>query len=276
MNNAIELSRLAVPDVIENLQYEAIYKQMHEALLEAIPEYTSLASDPATKLLEIAATRELLLRQRINDAARSVMVAYAQGKDLDHLGVLFGVERSVNESDERYRLRIPLSLESHSMAGTMGAYEYQTMAATSDVRDVYVYSSKPGFVDVKVLPEQGAEPQQVAEKVNEYLNDEDIRPLTDYVQVHLVEPKKYDINAQVYLSELANKDQVAANINAKLATFIRDHYRLGQEVPHSGIIDTLHQFGVRKVKLTAPQDDIMCRFDEAAIADDINIDYLQG
>ncbi|CAM3964126.1 baseplate assembly protein [Pseudoalteromonas byunsanensis] len=274
MNNAIELSRLAVPDVIESLEFETIYQQMQSALLEAMPTYSQLESDPATKLLEIAATRELLLRQRINDAARSVMVAYAKGKDLDHLGVLFGVQRSENESDERYRARIPLSLESHSMAGTMGAYEYQTMAATQDVKDVYVYSSQPGVVDVKVLPQQGTDPIEVISQVRTHLNDEDIRPLTDLVRVHQVVPKKYQVKAQVYLNEIADRAKVDEQINSKLKTFIAEHYKLGQEVPQSGIIDMLHQAGVRKVKLITPVDDISCLIDQAAIADSISIEYL--
>ncbi|NUV25651.1 hypothetical protein MS6204_04603 [Escherichia coli] len=42
-----------------------------------------LESEPATKLLQENAYRELLLRQRINEAAQAVMVAYAMGGDLD-------------------------------------------------------------------------------------------------------------------------------------------------------------------------------------------------
>ncbi len=41
-----------------------------------------LESEPATKLLQENAYRELLLRQRINEAAQAVMVAYAMGGDL--------------------------------------------------------------------------------------------------------------------------------------------------------------------------------------------------
>ena len=273
MNNAIELSRLAVPDVIETLDYDAIFKQMETELVDAFPDYEVLASDPAIKLLDIAATRELLLRQRINDAARSVMVAYATGTDLDHLGVLFGVQRGSGESDERYRLRIPLSLESHSMAGTMGAYEYQSLAASADVKDVYVTSSEPGVVDVFILPEQSADVSAVYEAVNQHLNDEDVRPLTDLVKVHMVTPKSYSIDAQVFFHDGADRQAVGEKINIKLAEFIALHYKLGQEVPHSGLIDALHQAGVRKVKLLSPLDDVTCGVNEAAIANVPNITF---
>ncbi|MBQ4851014.1 baseplate J/gp47 family protein [Pseudoalteromonas sp. MMG012] len=266
MNNAIELSRLAVPDVIEPLKYDDIYQQMENALTASFPNYAVLASDPAIKLLDIAASRELLLRQRINDAARSVMVAYAKGEDLNHLGVLFGVKRGDAESDERYRARIPLSLESHSMAGTMGAYEYQALAASHHVKDVYVTSSAPGIVDVYVLPEKDANPDSVLHVVSEHLNDEDIRPLTDLVKVHMVTPKKYEISAQIHFHDGADRSAVSAKIDTAIAEFTLQHYKLGQEVPHSGLIDALHQAGVRKVKLLSPQDDISCEVNQAAIA----------
>jgi phage-related baseplate assembly protein len=274
LNNAIELSRLAVPDVIEPLKYDDIYQQMENALVKSFPNYTVLASDPAIKLLDIAAKRELLLRQRINDAARSVMVAYATGEDLNHLGVLFGVERGAKESDERYRARIPLSLESHSMAGTMGAYEYQTLASSASVKDVYVTSSAPGVVDVFVLPEKNADCETLADVVSTHLNDEDVRPLTDLVKVHMVQPKTYDIHAQIYFHDGADKQAVSEKINTSLNEFILQHYKLGQEVPHSGLIDALHQSGVRKVKLLSPQDDITCEVSQAAIASAPTITFM--
>jgi phage-related baseplate assembly protein len=39
-----------------------------------------------TALLQVVAYRELLLRQRINEASKAVMVAYAASADLDQIG----------------------------------------------------------------------------------------------------------------------------------------------------------------------------------------------
>jgi len=50
-------------------------------------------SDPAYKILEVAAYREMLLRARINSAAKAVMLPYATGSDLDVLGSLFRTSR---------------------------------------------------------------------------------------------------------------------------------------------------------------------------------------
>ncbi|NKD86698.1 baseplate assembly protein, partial [Haematospirillum jordaniae] len=129
--SAIDLSQLRPPDVVEQLDYESVLADMLAALRayknqngEAI--FTALVeSDPALKILEVAAYREMIVRQRVNEAARSVMLAYATGTNLDHLGALLGVARkvlqaanpqafppaaAVLESDDDYRRRIQLSL----------------------------------------------------------------------------------------------------------------------------------------------------------------------
>jgi len=92
---SIYLPELPAPGVVEELDFEEILAAMKADLLSRDPAYGELLeSDPAMKLLEVCAYRELLLRQRVNEAARAVMVAFAVGSDLDHLAALFGLERA--------------------------------------------------------------------------------------------------------------------------------------------------------------------------------------
>lgn len=99
---AIDLSQLPAPSVVEPLDYEQILGAMLADLKTRDPSFTALVeSDPAYKILEVAAYRELLIRQRVNDAGRSVMLAYAHGSDLDHLGALMGVVRLEDDGEER-------------------------------------------------------------------------------------------------------------------------------------------------------------------------------
>ncbi|ESP95489.1 baseplate assembly protein [Pseudoalteromonas luteoviolacea] len=274
MSTAIELAKLPPPQVIEALSYDEIYKQMEQALLEKLPDHALLASDPAIKLIEVASYRELLLRQRINDAAKSVMLAFSQGDDLDHLGALFGVGRDADEADERYRQRIPLSLESYSMAGTRGAYEYHTLSANDQVKDVYVDSEQPGYVNIYALINTMTETQANAIKadIDARLNDEDIRPITDKVVTQWVMPTKAALSAQIYLNIGANKQQVELTILQALDAFMAMNCKLGMEIPHSGIIDSLHQPGVRKVKLLTPTEDLQPSVNQAYNLD-INLQF---
>lgn len=277
MNSAIDLTRLSAPDVLETVSYEAIYQELEAQLQQQFPDYPFLPSDPAIKLMELFAYREVLLRQRVNDAAQSVMVAYATGSDLDHLGVLFGVAREEAESDERYRLRIPLSLESHSMGGTSGAYQYHAFTASAKVKDVFVESTLPGIVEVHVLPVADVvtleDKEALRTEVLRYLNDEDVRPLTDLVRVHLVEPTAYTIEADIYFNAGINTEQVKVSIHRAIENFIQSHYLLGKEVPSSGLIDALHQGGVRKVKLRSMHDDLSPSAKNAAYCRDVQLHF---
>src|SRR5699024_11217120 len=101
-------------------------------------------SSPLTNRLEENAYRELVWRQRVNEAAQAVMLAYACGADLDNLAALLDVARNVIEpadpearpprpatleSDHDFRARILLLLEGLSVSGPPGAYRYHALSA---------------------------------------------------------------------------------------------------------------------------------------------------
>ena len=96
-----ELSDLPLPEIIESLSYETIFGALKDDFKARWPDYSSfLESDPAMKLLEVAAYRELLLRARVNDAARANLLAFAGGSDLDHLASFYGVFRMVIQEED--------------------------------------------------------------------------------------------------------------------------------------------------------------------------------
>jgi len=99
----IELSQVGAPIVVEVLDYEDILAERKATLIslypeeqrEAVARTLALESEPIVKLLQETAYREVILRQRINDAAKAVMLAYATGADLDQLGANFNTPRLV-------------------------------------------------------------------------------------------------------------------------------------------------------------------------------------
>jgi phage-related baseplate assembly protein len=67
--STIDLSSLPAPGVIEELDFEVILRAMRDDLVARFPPIApviDLQSEPARKLLEVCAYRELLLRQRVN------------------------------------------------------------------------------------------------------------------------------------------------------------------------------------------------------------------
>jgi phage-related baseplate assembly protein len=94
---------MPLPNVVEKLSFEEIFSRMKEELVRRDESFTALIqSDPTIKILEVTAWRELLLLQRINEAAKTNLLKFATGNDLDNLAGFYGVERK-NEEDEVFR-----------------------------------------------------------------------------------------------------------------------------------------------------------------------------
>lgn len=156
---AIDLSKLPAPQVVEALDYETIFAEMLSSLrgLDATFNAT-VESDPVYKILQVAAYRELLLRQKMNDKAKARMLAFATGGDLDHIGAsqAVPVARLTGETDDAFRARLVLAPEAYSVAGPIGAYIYHALSAHSGIKDVAVWN--PGIggrVNVAVLSKTG-------------------------------------------------------------------------------------------------------------------------
>ncbi len=220
----LDLSQLPTPDVVETLDYETLLAERKgtlislypEAQQEAVTRTLALESEPIVKVLQEKAYREVILRQRINEAAKGVMVAYALDADLDQFGANNGVARltitpadsttippaaAVMESNDDYRARIAAAFEGLSVAGHVGAYEYHAKSADGRVADASAISPSPAVATVTVLAREGdgtaaADLLAVADKA---LNDENVRPVADHVSVQPAEIVNYEIEAEVYV-----------------------------------------------------------------------------
>lgn len=258
--STIDLSALPPPAVVEVLDFEAILQAMKDDFVSRYPEFSAdLESDPVVKLLEVAAYRETLLRGRVNDAARAVMLATAVGTDLDNLGALIGVERLDGEADDRFRQRIVLGWERITTAGSRGSYRYHALTASTDVRKVKVFMGEPGTVRVIVLAgdtPDGAPTDALLDTVRDALNAEHVRPLTDTVSVEPAEIVPYVVFATLDLDVGPDPEAVRAAAEAAVLEYTRGQVDIGALVARSGIIAALHRSGVRSVALTLPATDL--------------------
>lgn len=83
--STVDLSALPSPEVLESLDFEDAYQEELAVFRAYMGDNwnAELESDPVVKLLELAAYRRLQIRARINDASKSLLLAYAQRTDLD-------------------------------------------------------------------------------------------------------------------------------------------------------------------------------------------------
>lgn len=260
--SAIDLSALSPPDIIETLDYEAIVKELRDDLVARFPLIAGvidLESEPARKLIEAFAYRELRLRARINDGARAVLLASSFGTNLDHLAALFGTARQQGESDNRLRRRIQLAPEAFTVAGPEGAYQYQVLTVAPWARDVSAIMTQPGVVRVTVL-RSGPDPiptEAEREAIRLHLRDEAIRPLTDVVQVLPPTVRGVTIEARLTLYPGPDAGVVQSRATAALGDWLERNRMLGMNLRRSAIFARLHQEGVHSVELVSPAEDIV-------------------
>lgn len=285
----LDLSLLPPPDLVEPLDYEQILAAMVAELVARYPEFSALLeSDPAFKILEVNAYRELLLRERVNDAARATMVAYATGADLDQIGANYGNLRllispadnstfpptpAVYESDDDYRARITLTLEGYTSAGSAGAYVFHAKSASGTVKDASATSPTPGQVVVYVLSREGdgLADTDTIEAVARALNAQTVRPLTDQVTVLSASIVPYEIEAVLTVYPGADPSPVLSLAREKAAAYAAAQHRCGRDVTLSGVYAALHQPGVMRVDLAQPADNLVIGEGEAAFCTGINV-----
>lgn len=248
---------------------------------EAVIRTLELESEPVTKLLQENAYRELLLRQRINEAAQAVMAAYAIGSDLDQLAANYNVKRltvtpadndavppvaAVMESDEALRLRVPAAFEGLSVAGPTAAYEFHARSADGRVADASATSPAPAEVVLTVLSREGdgTAEKDLLDVVEKALNSENVRPVADRLTVRSAEIIPYRVEATIFLYPGPEAEPVMAAAKASLQKYIASQTRLGRDIRRSAIFAALHVEGVQRVELASPLADVVLNKTQAA------------
>ncbi|HEJ7816721.1 TPA: baseplate J/gp47 family protein [Serratia marcescens] len=292
----IDLSQLPAPNVVEPLDYETLFAERKATLIslypadqqEAVARTLALESEPIVKLLQENAYREVLLRQRVNDAAKAVMLAHATGEDLDQLGANFNTPRlviapadestipptpAVMEADEDYRLRLQDAFEGMSTAGSAGSYRFHARSADGRVADVTAISPSPANVTVTVLSRDGdgSVSAELLQVVSAALNDQDVRPVADRVIVQSAKIAPYAIEAVLYLYPGPEVAPILTAAKQRLHNYVLTMRRIGRSIRRSGIIAALTVEGVERVEVAQPASDIVLDKTQAGYCIGVNI-----
>ncbi|WP_430735379.1 baseplate assembly protein [Halodesulfovibrio aestuarii] len=285
--NAIDLSTLAPPKIIEELSVEQILEEMLAYHAELDPDFTApLPSDPAYKIFEANAYREFLLRQRINEAVKAVLVAYAEDEDLDHLAAGVPLKRKLvdagdetayppvpptYESNDDFRKRVVFAPEGFSTAGADGAYIFHALSVVG-VKDAYPASPAPVEVLLYILSKEGngVPDQALLDEVTAIFSG-DVRPFTDHLQIKPAVVKEYQIDATLHFMPGPSAETVLVEARKNLEAYVAKCHALGMCVARSGIDAALHIAGVHRVEIAQPAADIMNAKHEAAFCTGITL-----
>lgn len=290
----VDFEQLAKPQMIEDLDFETLLLERKTALIELwdaeedqdkIRAILDRESEPLTKFLQENVYRELILRHRINTAAQSTLLAFANGSDLDAVVANFAIERlvvvpatgrspAVMESDANLRERAQMAFEALNTAGSENSYRYHALSADGRVADVSVVSPSPAQVTVAILQKDSdrneASDELVAVVANA-LNAEDIRPIADRVTVMAAGIIEYSIEAELYIGKDPQVATLLDNAHSSIRDYTSEQKRIGRSVHRSAIYAALHIKGVDNVIIKKPTADINLTATQAGYCTEIKL-----
>lgn len=266
------MTALPPPKMLEPLDYENILAERKAAFLNSLPAdqrdqvaaVLALESEPITKLLQESSYRELVLRNRINDAAVSNLIGFAQNTDLDYLGQLFEVTRLPNELDERYRERLLLRIAAMAGMGTREHYLFHALSFSLDVIAAEVVRTAPGYIDLVIRFSEGLNQSELLLQVISYFAQDNVKILGPALNVRTAIAKPIDLTGVVYRLQ-SSPVNLAAQLQQSWPTLLAQHAKLGQSIAKTWAVKTLHIDGVARLDLNIA-DVIAINSDEYAIA----------
>ena len=284
--STVDFSQLLPPSLITELSYEAIFTKRKESFIslydaseqQAVRELLRRESEPVVKLLQENAYLEMLYQAKCNADARSLLLAYAEKSDLDHLALTeYGLTRlvvtpanntvippidTVYESDERLRERCLLSFDGMNTAGSANAYRYFALSADGRVDGIKVRSDEanPYLLDIVITQVDSINGEASAElvtAVQKALDPDHVRPVCDRPTVKASSATNYQIEAQLYVGKNAEDALLLEAANIRLDKYIKNAQKNGESIYRSAIFAALHVDGIQRVVITSPENDLV-------------------
>ena len=230
----------------------------HDPPIGAAYDVEKLEFDPIKINQQASTYFELMLRDRVNQAARAVTLAYATEGDLDAIASRYpgGVPRLPDEDDEHYRRRIWLSPATLTPHGVEEAYVFWALTADSSLKDATATTTEgTGQVYITILP-SGNNPRPTTEQllgVRAYIHDHARKGLTDIVSV--LSPRivftRYVVDVWIYPGPDAGL--IMRTLTENLQKLVDDQYWLGFDHTRMAIATVCGNVtGVQNVHIIEP------------------------
>lgn len=147
-------------------------------------------------------------------------------------------------------------MESFSTAGPINAYIYHAKSVSAAIADVAATSPEPGIVDIRILLQNGEQPNQaMLEEIEAALNASDVRPLTDVVTVSMPEEDMFELDVSFFIgrNEQVSTSIIEQDIKAAVEDYIRwQTGKMGKDINPSYLIQLMMATGVKRVEIRKP------------------------
>ena len=160
------------------------------------------------------------------------------------------------EDDEAFRERIFLAPAAYSVAGPEAAYVYWAKTYSPAITDVNAVTEEgSAVVQIRFLMDGAIPSTAMVQNLEEYLADENIRPLTDMVEVSAPTASSFNINVS-YCINKSDRNR-AATIQAAVTEAVNNYTKwqtekIGRDINPSKLTELMMAAGAKRVVVTSP------------------------
>ena len=165
------------------------------------------------------------------------------------------------ETDTQLAERIYLAPSHYSVAGPEDAYIYWVKYFNANIGDVRVYSPSPAVVNVMFVMENGELPNAgLIEQVEKFLQNEEIRPLTDKVEVMTPVQVPFNLEVKYWIkeSDRAKASNIQMAVNKAIEMYIVWQQRnIGRDINPSQLNRYIMEAGAKRSEITSPSHTVI-------------------
>lgn len=183
---------------------------------------------------------------------------------------------SDKETDDQYRYRIWLAIESYSTCGPRDAYEFWALSAHPDIIQAVIYSAPEiaGEVWIYPLMKNGVLPtQEILDLVEEKCAVDTRRPVTDFVTAKLATEHEYTLDVDYYI--LSDNDRLLDTIQANVEQAVADwiiwqRSKISRDINGDELAKRCLQAGAKRIVINSPTPSFqVLAYNELAVHDDL-------
>lgn len=160
------------------------------------------------------------------------------------------------EDDESLANRIYIAPSKYSVAGPEEAYRYWISQYNASISDVYLANPDAGEVLIEFILNDGELPNEaMIYGLAQYLQNENIHPLTDQVVVQAPSTSTFNVNVQYWInkSDINQAGTIQSKVEEAVDNYISWQQRkIGRDINPDKLISLMESAGAKRVVVTAP------------------------
>lgn len=181
------------------------------------------------------------------------------------------------ESDEDLAERVYLAPSAYSTAGPEDAYIYHAKKFNTAIGDVVATSNQAaGMVNIVFIMADGSAPgEEMIENMRAYLQNKNVRPMTDLVTVGAPHEVQYTVEMTYYInrSDSARAATIQDEVKKAVAEYITWQRTIGRDINPSKLVAMAMAAGAKRVVVDSPTFQKVDATDVAGMDGDAVIRY---